>query len=103
MHSGNILLAALVLAATTASAQYAGWAYTRKIVMNTSASGANVTGEVKNFPVAVRLTAGSFNFAQAKPDGADLRFSSSAGAPSPTRSKAGMPAGRRPRSGSRPT
>lgn len=83
MHSGNILLAALVLAATTASAQYAGWAHTRKIVMNTSASGANVTGEVKNFPVAVRLTAGNFNFSQAKPDGADLRFSSSAGAPLP--------------------
>src|SRR6185436_13626397 len=69
------------LAWAPVSAQYDGWAKSKKITMNTGASGANVSGEVKNFPVAIGLNQGNFDFSQAKPDGSDLRFSSSSGSP----------------------
>src|SRR6185436_10358801 len=55
----------------------------KKIGMNTSSSGANVSGEVKNFPVPINLTEASFDFSKAKSDGSDLRFSSSTGTPLP--------------------
>jgi hypothetical protein len=45
------------------------------LTMNTSATGANVMGNVDNFPVAVVLSATSFDFALAKEHGEDLRFS----------------------------
>ena len=80
MQPATLFTAALTIAIGTVSAQYPGWAYSRKIGMNTSAAGANVNGEVKAFPIALRLNAVNFNFSQAKPDGADLRFSSPAGA-----------------------
>jgi hypothetical protein len=48
------------------------------IVMNTSASGANVAGTVTNFPLLVRLGAAEAAvFTAAKADGADIRFSKS--------------------------
>jgi hypothetical protein len=50
------------------------WQYARRLFLNTTASGANVSGDVYDFPVLVRLTAGNFTFAQAKVDGADIRF-----------------------------
>src|SRR5262249_50669259 len=39
-----------------------------------SESGAAVKGDVRNFPVAIALHAGNFDFEQAKEDGSDLRF-----------------------------
>lgn len=68
---------------STARAQGAGWTGTKKIVMNTSATGANVTADVARFPVPVRLNATNFDFAQAKSDGSDLRFTDAAGAKLP--------------------
>lgn len=53
------------------------WKYSRQLVLNTSATGANVSGTVYDFPVLVRLTTGTFPFPQAKADGADLRFAKS--------------------------
>ncbi|MBN1130123.1 MAG: DUF2341 domain-containing protein [Chitinispirillaceae bacterium] len=50
------------------------WAYSKKIVLNTAASGAGIAGNVVNFPVLIRLSAASFSFDQTSPDGADLRF-----------------------------
>jgi hypothetical protein len=50
------------------------WKYARQLCLNTTASGASVAGNVHNFPVLVRLTSSSFNFAQAKASGADIRF-----------------------------
>src|SRR5688572_14787747 len=76
------LLAGLLLPAVASEAQ-AGWAHQRKITIDTTAAGANVSGDVKGFPVPVRLDASNFDFGQAKPDGADVRFDDAAGRPLP--------------------
>jgi Concanavalin A-like lectin/glucanases superfamily/Domain of unknown function (DUF2341) len=57
------------------------WAHATDIVLNTSASGANVAGTVTNFPVLVRLNAANFTFPQAKGKGQDIRFATAGGAP----------------------
>ena len=43
--------------------------------MNTSPTGANVTGSFRDFPLRVRLDSSNFDFSQARDDGWDLRFS----------------------------
>ena len=58
---------------------YDNWAFSSKVTINTTSSGANVTGDVTNFPLLVRLDKDNFNFSQAKPDGTDIRFSKSDG------------------------
>jgi len=50
------------------------WPYRKKIVLNTSASGAAITEAVAELPVLVRLHTGNFSFLDAKEDGSDLRF-----------------------------
>ncbi|WP_394621157.1 DUF2341 domain-containing protein [Lentzea sp. JNUCC 0626] len=74
-------LLAGILAPTAASEAQAGWAHQRKITIDTTAQGAHVSGDVKGFPLPVRLDATNFDFAQAKPGGADLRFDDAAGRP----------------------
>jgi hypothetical protein len=59
------------------------WKYCRRIVLNTTATGANIAGNVAEFPVLVRLDGGKFDFSQARPDGADIRFTKGEGAPLP--------------------
>jgi len=51
-----------------------GWNYSRNITLNTSATGANVTGLVTGFPALIRLTADNFDFTQARNNGEDIRF-----------------------------
>lgn len=51
-----------------------GWRYSHRLYLNTTALGANVTTDVMNFPVLVRLTSANFDFSQAKINGADIRF-----------------------------
>ncbi len=46
----------------------------KKISFNTSAQGVETTSDQSFVPVLVRLHTGNFGFADAKPDGADLRF-----------------------------
>jgi Concanavalin A-like lectin/glucanases superfamily/Domain of unknown function (DUF2341) len=65
----------------TTSVKYVGWNFSKKLTLNTTASGANVSGNVTDFPVLVRLTSSNFTFADAKQDGADLRFTKSDGTP----------------------
>lgn len=66
----------VLCAAVVANAQdFAKWRYYSTINLNTSASGANVKGDVQNYPVAVALAANNFDFSQAKHDGSDIRFS----------------------------
>ncbi len=50
------------------------WSLRKKITIDTSASGANITEAVGTTAVLVRLHAGNFRFGQAKEDGGDLRF-----------------------------
>ena len=56
---------------------YSSWRYSKKIFLNTTMSGADVSGSVFNFPVLVRLSNANFQFGQAKADGSDLRFKKS--------------------------
>jgi hypothetical protein len=55
----------------------AGWRYSHNIHLNTTTSGANISGNVLNFPVLIRLTAANFDFNQARDNGADIRFTKS--------------------------
>jgi len=58
-----------------------GWRFSKKLVLNTTASGAGVAGTVTNFPVLVRLTGTNFAFENAAPGGADIRFTKFDGTP----------------------
>ncbi|MDD5674666.1 MAG: DUF2341 domain-containing protein, partial [Chitinivibrionales bacterium] len=62
---------------------YWGWQSSKKLFLNTTASGANVAGTVTDFPVLVRLNAGNFDFRRATGNGADIRFTKSDGSPVP--------------------
>ena len=79
------LIATFLLATTagTAFAQYAGWPHAGSLYILTTPEGANLPASAveKNFPLLVRLHRDFFDFSQAKPDGADVRFSTAAGAP----------------------
>jgi len=50
------------------------WSLRKKITIDTSPSGANITEPIGATPVLIRLHAGNFRFGQAKDDGSDLRF-----------------------------
>jgi hypothetical protein len=61
----------------------AGWAIVRKVTLNTSATGANVTGDNYDFPMLVRLRAPDFDFSKVRKDGTDIRFLKANGASLP--------------------
>jgi autotransporter-associated beta strand protein len=63
----------------TDAEDYSKWKYSKNINLNTTASGANVMGNVTQFPVLVRLTSSNFTFSQARDSGQDLRFAKSSG------------------------
>ena len=65
---------AILLCTTSLLAHAGDWAHKQKIVLDTTAEGANIAQEVADLPVAVRLHSGNFAFTEAKPDGSDLRF-----------------------------
>ncbi len=50
------------------------WTLRKKISLDTSASGANITDAIGGHAVLVRLHVGNFRFGAAKEDGSDLRF-----------------------------
>lgn len=64
----------LVKPADTVIAANPAWTHSRRLFLNTTSSGASITKVLYNFPVLVRLNQSSFNFTEAKADGADLRF-----------------------------
>jgi|WetSurMetagenome_2_1015567.scaffolds.fasta_scaffold10555_2 hypothetical protein len=57
------------------------WRYAQTLYLNTAPSGAAIAGNVFDFPVLVRLTWGMFDFSEAAPSGADIRFVKPDGAP----------------------
>jgi hypothetical protein len=63
-----------VVPGDTITIPYASWKFSKRLVLNTTASGAKVPGNVTGFPVLIRLSQSNFNFAGAKSDGADIRF-----------------------------
>ncbi|MET3106020.1 biopolymer transport protein ExbB [Oxalobacteraceae bacterium GrIS 1.18] len=50
------------------------WAHKKKLSFDTTASGVELGGEAAQVPLLIRLHSGNFGFADAKADGADLRF-----------------------------
>jgi biopolymer transport protein ExbB len=50
------------------------WQLRKKVTIDASASGANITDPIGTAPVLVRLHIGNFRFGSAKDDGSDLRF-----------------------------
>jgi len=67
----------------TTTVAYAEWKYSKKLVLSTTSSGADVAKAVMNFPVLVRLTSSNFDFSRSARGGADLRFTKSDGTPLP--------------------
>jgi hypothetical protein len=51
-----------------------GWKHARRLRINTTATGADVSRNVVGFPVVIRLTPDNFDFAQANAGGSDIRF-----------------------------
>ena len=69
------LVAVLTLVPSPAKAWWNDeWQLRKKITIDASASGANITDPIGSAPVLVRLHVGNFRFSQAKDDGSDLRF-----------------------------
>ena len=58
----------------TATLFITGWKYNRELHLNTSASGADISNTLYNFPVLIRLNAQNFNFSEATSLGKDLLF-----------------------------
>ena len=54
--------------------QWLSWQHSAKVLLNTTPSGANMSQNVFDFPVLVRLNSGNFNFSQARTNGEDMRF-----------------------------
>ena len=80
----NVLSAVLIVAglwnAVLAQENYSQWTSSRDVILNTKASGANVTATQVNFPVLIRLTASdSAVFTGALVTGADIRFARTSG------------------------
>jgi hypothetical protein len=63
----------------TVSMPFAGWLHSAKINLNTTASGADVTGDEYGFPVLIRLSKNNFHFDQAARSGSDCRFANPEG------------------------
>ncbi len=82
-----VLIATCLCAGTwvASAADYQGWRHAGSVYVLTTPEGANlpVGASETGFPLLVRLNKESFNFAEAKSDGADIRFSSSDGAALP--------------------
>ena len=69
------LVAVLTLLPSPAAAWWNDdWQLRKKITIDASASGANITDPIGTAPILVRLHVGNFRFGQAKDDGSDLRF-----------------------------
>jgi len=59
---------------------YTEWTHSRRLLLNTSSTGAGIAENVTNVPVLLRLNPGNFKyFSQVRDTGADLRFAKSNG------------------------
>lgn len=83
MRSHGLLDGSRATATATSPALRDAWPHSRPIRLDTTSGGADVAGDVRDYPLAVRLDASTLDFAQARPDGADIRFSRDGGDPLP--------------------
>lgn len=74
------VLPLLLCLTTVARAQHnSPWQYHKEIRLNTTPSGANIKGDVHNYPLAIMLNEQNFDFSQARANGGDIRFSQAGG------------------------
>lgn len=66
---------------TTIVPAFVSWTNSAKLILNTTLSGADVSGDVTDFPILIRLNAGNFNFNLADVNGEDIRFTKENGSP----------------------
>ena len=80
-----VLSALFSFANALAAAPLPGWKHTGVVTVLTTPEGANLPAGavVEQFPLLVRLNRDGFDFSQVKPDGADVRFTTSDGKPLP--------------------
>ena len=83
LRSPLLIPALLASLAMSAAAQFPDWQHSGSLFILTTPEGANLPASAaeKDFPLLVRLHKDFFDFSQAKANGEDLRFSTSAGAP----------------------
>jgi hypothetical protein len=62
---------------------YVGWTHAKRLVLNTTATGAGIAGMVTGFPVLIRLSSSNFDFSAAMSHGEDIRFTKSDNTPLP--------------------
>ena len=62
---------------------YPEWDHAKRIILNTTASGADMKGNVTCFPALIRLTHDNFDFSQAQRGGGDIRFTKTDNTPIP--------------------
>jgi hypothetical protein len=78
--TGFCLWTAVLFGSVFSQENYSTWSDSQRVYINTTSSGANVTGTVANFPVLIRLNPSNFTrFSRTKPLGADIRFATSTG------------------------
>ncbi|HEY0330260.1 MAG TPA: DUF2341 domain-containing protein [Rhodopseudomonas sp.] len=70
----GIAVAATLLPAQAKAWWNDDWQLRKKITIDASASGANITDPIGSAPVLIRLHVGNFRFGSSKEDGSDLRF-----------------------------
>jgi hypothetical protein len=63
-----------VAAGDTISVRNLAWLFARYLFVNTTSSGAQVSGAATGFPVLIRLSGANFDFSRADRNGSDLRF-----------------------------
>lgn len=68
-----------VVSGDTVVIPYPQWRYSAAVYLNTTVTGAGVSGKVSDFPILIRLNKGNFDFSQAQQDGTDIRFTKKTG------------------------
>ena len=69
-----LVVAALALSLPLLASAGESWAHKKKLGFDTTTTGVELSGDVSQMPLLIRLHSGNFSFADAKADGADLRF-----------------------------
>lgn len=62
-----------------AAEDFSGWSYSADFRLNTTSTGADIAGDVADFPLLIRLDSSSFPFDQVRNDGGDIRFADPSG------------------------
>jgi biopolymer transport protein ExbB len=76
----SVIVASIAFSAGLLSCAHAAdWAHKQKITLDATAAAGNLAQGATSVPIAVRLHSGNFTFADAKPDGSDIRFMSADG------------------------